>query len=160
MAYVHSWHRVETPTGLLPPEPADAYGRLAFDTRVIVTSVPITLAGGDGTTGSLPVIDEGGIWLNGVGRHAGDGFAWSARPGPDPWWTDRPGERWWDACDTCRLPYDLVVCAVLIRAAVYYGPSVGMASDGTWGSPGWLAARQLVTDLFGTAPTDNPLEGR
>lgn len=156
MRRVHSWYRAETPAGPLPPEPAHAYGRLAFDAIRIVNAVPIEIAAGDGNPAKPPV-DEGGIWLNGVGDLAGDGFAWPARPGPEPWWTDRPGARWWDACDTHGLPYDIVVCAVLIRAIVHYGASVRVSSDAEWDSPGWLAARQLVADLFGVSPTVNPL---
>lgn len=159
MGYAHYWSRVETPDGPLPPEPPDAYGRLAFDTLAIITAAErrgTALADGAAAPGSRPVVDEGGIWLNGTRPDQAETFAWPAAPGP-PWWTDMPGHRWWDACTTNRQPYDLVVCAVLIRAGVHYGPSARITSDGGWdGStldgrwwPEWVPARQLVAELFG-----------
>lgn len=167
MGYAHEWYRVETPDGPLPSEPRDAYGRLAFDTLAIIAAVEqrsIALADGAATPGSRPVVDEGGIWLNGARPDDAETFAWPAQPG-EPIWSDRTGHRWWDACKTNRQPYDLVVCSVLIRAGAHYGPSVRIISDGSWdqplgdhsGVPGWAVARQLVVELFGAAADRSPL---
>lgn len=159
MSYAHYWSRVETLVGPLPPEPSDAYGRLAFDTIAIIDAAErrgIALADGAATPGSRPVVDEGGIWLNGTRPDHCETFAWPAAPG-DPWWSDQPGHRWWDACTTNHRPYDAVVCAVLIRAATHYGTSVQISSDGGWDGtndhgvwlPEWMSGRRLVTDVFG-----------
>lgn len=166
MGYAHYWSRVETPDGLLPPEPRDAYGHLAFDTLAIIGAAGrrgIALADGAAVPGSRPVVDEGGIWLNGVRPDHAETFAWPAIPG-EPWWTDLPGHRWWDACSTNRQPYDLVVCAVLIRASAHYGPSVRLSTDGGWDGtadasawyPEWVSARRLVIELFGAAADRSP----
>ena len=167
MGYAHSWSRVETPDGPLPPEPRDAYGRLALDTLAVIAAAEqrgITLADGAAEPGSRPVVDEGGIWLNGTRPDHAETFAWPAHPG-EPWWSDTPGHRWWDACTTNRQPYDLVVCAVLIRAGTHYGPSVRISSDGGWNGtvidgrsrPDWVPARRLVVDLFGPDADRSPL---
>jgi len=165
MGYSHYWYRIETPTGPLPPEPADAYARLAADTHTIVDAAAVELADGAATPGSRAVIDDDGIWLNSAPPLDVETFAWPSQAGREPWWTTRPGERWWDACKTNRQPYDLVVCAVLIRAGTHYGPSLQVSSDGAWdGStidgrfwPEWTAARRLVVDLFGPTADTNPL---
>jgi hypothetical protein len=159
MGYAHCWSRVETTAGPLPPEPRDAYGRVAFDTLTILHAAGrcgVVLADGAATPGSRPVVDEGGIWLNGLPPDHCDAFAWPPEPGA-PWWSDLPGHRWWDACSTNRRPYDLVVCSILLRAAAHYGPSVEITSDGVWDKgtltarrwPGWVPARRLVVELFG-----------
>lgn len=166
MGYAHYWSRVETPDGPLPPEPRDAYGRLAFDALEIIDAAErrgIVLADGAAAPGSRPVVDEGGIWLNGARPDHGESFAWPAHTG-EPWWADTPGHRWWDACTTNRQPYDLVVCAVLVRAGAHYGPSVRITSDGGWdGSrypdgwwPEWVPARRLAVELFGPAADRSP----
>ncbi len=166
MGYAHYWSRVEKPDGPLPSEPRDAYGRLAFDTLTIIEAAEkrgIALADGGGTSGSRPVVDEGGIWFNGTRPDHAETFAWPADPG-EPWWTDTPGHRWWDACKTNRQPYDVVVCSVLIRAGTHYGPSVRITSDGGWDGtviggrwwPEWVPARQLVTRLFGPDADRSP----
>lgn len=166
MGYSHHWSRVETPEGPLPPEPVDAYGRLALDTLAIIDAADrlgVSLADGAAMPGSRPVVDEGGIWLNGAPPDEAETFAWPAGPG-EPVWTDMAGHRWWDACKTNRQPYDLVVCAVLIRAGTHYGPSVLISSDGGWDGtsyagtwwPEWVTARHLVVELFGSDADRSP----
>lgn len=159
MSYTHAWHRIETASGPLPPEPRDAYGRVAFDALAIIETAhraSITLADGAANAGSRPVVDEGGIWLNGAPPDHCETFAWPAAPG-EPWWSDQPGHRWHDFCSTNRRPYDAVVCAILIRVGVHYGASVQISSDGGWDGttygdtwyPEWVSGRRIVTDLFG-----------
>ena len=168
MGYSHHWYRVETPAGPLPPEPPDAYGHLAFDALALIRTAAaagIELADGTGDPATTPVVDEGGIWLNGTRPHDAETFAWPAQPGPEPWWTTQPGDRWWDACKTNREPYDAVVCAALIRAAHHYGPSIRISSDGAWSGavrdgrhwPEWLTGRRLVVAVFGPDADTKPL---
>ena len=38
MGHAHYWSRIETADGPLPPEPRDAYGRLALDTLAIIAA--------------------------------------------------------------------------------------------------------------------------
>lgn len=167
MSYAHYWSRIEVPSERLPPEPRDAYGRLAFDTLAFIAAAErrgVMLADGAAHPGSRPVVDEGGIWLNGARPHQCEAFGWPAVPG-EPWWSNQPGHRWWDACATDRRPYDAVVCAILIRAAAHYGPSVRIASDGGWDGttngdvwqPEWVAARRLVIAVFGSTADVCPL---
>jgi hypothetical protein len=141
MGYAHSWSRVETPDRPLPPEPRDAYGRLALDTLAVIAAA-----------------EERGIAL-------APGLRRDTRlPPGDPWWSDTSGHRWWDACQTNRQPYDLVVCAVLIRAGTHYGPSVRISSDGGWDGTvidgrrwaEWVPARRLVVELFGPGADRSP----
>ena len=159
MGYTHPWSRIETPNGPLPGEPHDAYGRLALDTLAIIHAAEqagVALADGAARPGSQPRVTEGGIWLNGARSDHAETFVWPAQAG-EPWWTETPGHRWTDACKTNRRPYDLVICAVLIRAGTHYGASVRITSDGDWHGttidgrwwPEWMPARQLVTRLFG-----------
>jgi len=155
---VHSWYRIETPAGPLNPEPGDAYGRLAMDARLIIAAAHVPLTDGATTPGSAALIDEGGIWLNGAPPESGDGFAWPSRVGSEPWWTNRAGQRWWDACDTRGCPYDTVVRALLIRTGVHYGASIRVMSSQLWDAPGWAPARRLVVAVFGPDADRSPLE--
>jgi hypothetical protein len=166
VSYTHTWHRIETPAGWLPPEPPHAYGLLAIDTMRLVEEARrrgIPLANPRVMPGSRPEVTEAGICFNGApGQHAAT-FAWPARPALDR--AAPPGRRGVGACDTGRQPYDTLVCAVLIRAHVHYGPSIVIASDGEWNGtsyggrfcPEWLAGRDLVHTVFGAAGAPCPL---
>lgn len=44
-------------------------------------------------------------------------------------------------------PYDAVVTAILIRAAVIYGDDVEISSDGLWSD--WVSGRTLYAETFG-----------
>lgn len=55
-------------------------------------------------------------------------------------------------CKTGRMPYDVVVCAILLRAA--NRSKLVVESDGDWNDPEeWVPARQLYFDVFGEEAT-------
>jgi hypothetical protein len=61
----------------------------------------------------------------------------------------------WYFCKTQWQPYDVVVCAVLLRAALTI-PGFDIESDGGWGEPEWMAARSLYESVFGEVPSTEP----
>lgn len=157
------------------PEPREAYGRLAIDAMRIVREAKaqgVVVCNWDGT--GEPEFTEGSFRLNGsdgverlpgaviVGRReSAETFVWEAVPTLDEW----------DDAERCAqygltrgikthaYPYDAVVCAILIRAAVHYGDSVRIGSDGYWDVPPvgewergtWLPGRALYEATFGEA---------
>lgn len=55
----------------------------------------------------------------------------------------------WNFCKTARLPYDVVVCATLIRVREA-SPDFVIESDGDWDDPTeWGRARELYFEIFG-----------
>lgn len=160
MGYTHTVVRT------LGTEPADAYGRLALDTKAILAAIDelgLPIVGVGGATDTLPDVDEGGIWLNGDSATGDDceGFAWPAdlvgamhaeladavERGNVAWAnhisSQFAGGFVLDHTKTGRRPYDLAVCSILIRAKVHYGESIEVRSDGDWehewqrGAMGW-----------------------
>ena len=61
----------------------------------------------------------------------------------------------WEFCKTNWKPYDVVVCAALLRAALTI-PGLDIDSDGGWEEPPWAAARALYEGVFGENPTAVP----
>jgi len=52
---------------------------------------------------------------------------------------------------TAHMPYDEVVCAVLLRAG-HYSNKFKVSSDGTWDNDDWQRGRDLYEKTFGEAP--------
>jgi hypothetical protein len=187
MGYTHYW---TWPDG---PAYRQAWPGLLHDAAAIVTAVTragIHLAGPIGT--GTPYIQHTGIRLNG---DLARGEAYEAfiiwPPSPDGATTQAahgqtvdqaPGQptgpaRRWDFCKTARMPYDLAVCAILLRFHLVLPEHFVIASDGSWDTewnrpppattttsqPGGIAEfggispRQLVTGLFGPVPEASPL---
>ena len=67
----------------------------------------------------------------------------------------------WFACKTSLTPFDVIVCAALIRAKHIYRDQVSVSSDGEWDTewniehPPIGSAKNLCLTVFGIA--DNPL---
>lgn len=72
-------------------------------------------------------------------------------------------------CKTERFPYDLAVCAILLRCHRLAPGAFTIGSDGAWDEE-WadgthwpfhpeIGARGLVAELFGDTATDDPLVG-
>lgn len=55
-------------------------------------------------------------------------------------------QRFYDFCPTGRKPYDLLICAALIRLKIHF-PSIKVGSDGV--PREWLQAVRLCQQLFG-----------
>ncbi|KEZ43432.1 hypothetical protein SAPIO_CDS4613 [Scedosporium apiospermum] len=53
-----------------------------------------------------------------------------------------------DFCKTGRRPYDLVVCAILLRAHQLAPKVLDIHSDGRWNEVGWRNARELINQLW------------
>lgn len=134
MGYTHYWSHGDI-------EPA-AWSGLLTDAKRIINEAGVKLAGLDGS--GEPVLDQKEIALNGVA--------------PDDLYESFVIKTWgtdFDFCKTQYRPYDLVVCAVLLRAALTV-PGFRVKSDGDWDSD-WKAARELYAKLFGPAPDESPL---
>jgi hypothetical protein len=98
------------------------------------------LAGPDGE--GEPLINEEAIALNGQTPDWFESFIITPAAGRG-------------FCKTQWRPYDLVVCAVLLRATVTI-PRFDIHSDGRWDNPGWVAARSLYESIFGEGPAVEP----
>ncbi|KAH7025145.1 uncharacterized protein B0I36DRAFT_332587 [Microdochium trichocladiopsis] len=59
-------------------------------------------------------------------------------------------------CKTDRKPYDLVVCAILLRAHQLAPSAISIRSDGNWGD--WWEAHDLVSRLWPGATVSCPWE--
>jgi hypothetical protein len=57
--------------------------------------------------------------------------------------------------DIATQPYDVVVCAILLRATLTI-PSFVIESDGEWDQAEWANARNLYTSVFGEDPGREP----
>lgn len=107
------------------------------DACAIIAAAGITVCGPDGT-GSPELTLEDGIWLNGS-EALGEDYETFHLPG-----TDGADDTGLDSfCKTERRPYDTVVAAILISAAVRNGQRFD--TDGTWAD--WADA----VELFGRA---------
>ncbi len=174
--------------------PTGAYGRLLVDAKAIVehvTGLGIELVAPSGHEGTVPQLTEGLIGFNGLADEGHTGFWWpsdmrrelqaqlelatstgnSQAADYARGKLERDGPQY---CKTERKPYDVAVCAVLIRARVHYGDTIAIHSNGGWDDewrngalgggycdayadrkwPG-LSARGVCETLFGEAV--NPL---
>ena len=142
-----------------------------LDGLVLTLQVPLQVAGPLGT-GRPELTDElvsfnGGGHVDVAGRPVRLGcetFYLERRRQPEEWQT--PDERGWifECCRTRRIPYDLVVTAVLVRLAYHFPEGVEVSSDG--GTEEWEAGVELCRRLFGFAvlpfaiPAAAPLAGQ
>lgn len=125
-----------------------------------------------GPAHGLPLADPvDGVAFNGDERCGLDGATFTLGPPWTPITTRRYGNAPRGICSTDRKPYDVAVCAVLLRCLVLLPGLFTVTSNGGWDrewSAGaiWsndqrnpphtaaaapLSARGIVTDLFGTA---------
>ena len=111
-----------------------ATAEVIADARNIIDASPVTVCGPGGQ--GLPQLDAAdGIWLNGFEAADEDYETFFLRG------TDEPEHPELGAfCKTGRRPYDVVVTAILISAALHVGSTV--RSDGRWDN--WGAG----VDLF------------
>jgi hypothetical protein len=115
-----------------------AFAEFASDARRIVDAArlgDIDIAGplGEGD----PVLTDEEIALNGRGDNGHETFAIGANDGPISF----------DFCKTARKPYDVVVCAILLRAERHLGLSVSGDGDEEDDRPG----HEVVARLFGNS---------
>lgn len=107
------------------------------DARKIIAASPVTICGPDGQ--GLPILNEAeGIRLNGF-EAAGEAYETFHLRGTD----EPPYPDMWNFCKTENQPYDVVVTAILIAAAVRE-PDLAAASvrsDGRWDN--WAAGVAL-----------------
>ncbi|KAH8742664.1 hypothetical protein F5883DRAFT_363290, partial [Diaporthe sp. PMI_573] len=75
--------------------------------------------------------EKQGIWLNGVGDSGHETFSISRGDG---------------LCKTGRKPYDLVVCAILLRAYQLVPDAIRISSEGD--PEDWNEARRQVSELW------------
>jgi hypothetical protein len=107
------------------------------DARKIIAASSVTICGPDGQ--GLPILNEAeGIRLNGF-EAAGEAYETFHLGGTDePLYPDM-----WTFCKTENRPYDVVVTAILIAAAVRTpdSPAGSVRSDGRWDN--WAAGVDL-----------------
>jgi hypothetical protein len=126
----------------------ETFPKIAEDARRIISAAKkqgIKIAGSDGK--GKPEITKSVIALNGKGEEAYESFIL----------TPYEGEGWDHFCKTARMPYDLVVSAILIRAKERSGRSITIQSDGHFDEDQWQAAARLIEEVFGYTPS-NPLK--
>jgi hypothetical protein len=129
MGYTHYWRHAELP--------ADLFAEIAADAKAIVAASPVPLAGFDGT--GEPEFTEDEFSLNGADPDDYETFSLRTVA------TD------YDFCKTGQRPYDVVVTAILLRAAALaFARDVKFEfwSDGDL-DVDWAAGRELVGKVFG-----------
>lgn len=169
MGYTHYWYTHRD-------APADAYGRTALDAkRLFVVAAELGYDLADWKGEGQPECSEGAIAFNGRAGNPDQSyetFRINAQWEPNGWTTammhgadpalDPTGWRF----DCCKIgfldpagfrPYGDVVEALLVRAKVYYGIHMVVASDGEWeardGAWGtWAKGRDLYQLAYGEAP--------
>ncbi|OAL02070.1 hypothetical protein IQ06DRAFT_368552 [Phaeosphaeriaceae sp. SRC1lsM3a] len=129
MGYTHYW-RVRDTTKWNEVWPA-----FIEDAQRIIAATEIELiADGDNTNVQPPIVNaESGISLNGEAD-------------PCESFIVRPDQSDRGFCKTARRPYDVVVTAILLRAAQLAGDAFSVGSDGFWDE--WKAGRELVLSLW------------
>ncbi|WP_412518935.1 hypothetical protein K8Z49_12845 [Actinomadura madurae] len=153
-----------------PSDPAfrSAWPRIVADARRIVERVG---AGGillNDIPDDLPPVTDERILFTGSVADELDGEPLEIRPTadhPQPFQYDPPRSIR-TFCKTNRHPYDLAVCAVLLRCHMLAPEAFYIDSDGEWDDewangatkppPLGLSPRALVAELFGDVPTANP----
>lgn len=160
MGYSHYW------SIKYGEEPADAFGRTLLDAKRIIDFA--VTAGfelsecGTAADDDKPVLAEGIIALDGVEDESAGTFVFEGKapPSDDYGWIWGAG---WDGPGWCvghvktyRRQYDPVVCCILARAAMHYGDSIRVRSDGEgeWDEElqpyaTWLDAKALYFAVFG-----------
>lgn len=160
MGYTHYW------SIKYGEEPADAFGRTLLDAKRIVDfaqSAGFELsANGTVEDGDAPVLAEGIIVLDGVEDESAGTFVFEGKAPPQNdyawiWGAGIDGPGWAIGhVKTYRRAYDPVVCCILARAALHYGDSIRVRSDGAdeWDDElqpwcTWLDAKALYLSVFG-----------
>lgn len=114
-----------------------ATAEVMADARKIIDASPVTILGPKGQ--GLPILnEEGGIRFNGF-EAAGETYeTFHLRGTIEPPYPDM-----WTFCKTGQRPYDVVVTAILIAAAVraLYEEQASVTSDGRWDN--WSAGLAL-----------------
>lgn len=151
---------------------ADAWPSIVADTNKIVDFIQqsgVALHGPDGV--GEPVIDmREGIAINGDAQdttcYAHHPIPTAATPllipAPQLVTATAPADcRVWRHVKTLRLPYDLAVTTILLRAHQLAGASFIIGSDGTWNgewaTPPGANPRDVIAHLFKTRPTSDQL---
>jgi hypothetical protein len=121
MGYTHHWY---LPVG--SEVPRDTWARIRDDARKLIGAAPCKLVFRAYRFDRPPLVDEEWILFNGADR--GEDFMLQRSPKP---WHLRPEEREViSSCKTERLPYDLVVCAILAIAREHAPALIRVTSDG------------------------------
>lgn len=133
MGWTHHWQRPQS-------FDADKFAAAATDCRRLVTVLPLSLAGPDGS--GLPIFNNDQIALNGVEGENCEPFVVNRTE------YDRRGrDHFWSFCKTEHLPYDQVVQAALIILKFHLGDALSVGSDGK--AEHWEAAKSLVVEHLG-----------
>lgn len=146
MVYTHYWaYQPDSPqfTAIFPSLVADSHEILSR-----LTDLGVPLAGPTGI--GEPLLNDSIIAINGIRPETGENFVLSPGSATSSGLTTHtPGEASFrtDWCQTRRLPYDLAVTAILLRAAQLAPRHFALASDGSWQFD-WHPAYELLNQLF------------
>jgi len=134
MGYTHYW------TIARPLD--NAFAEFSEDcTLIIGTAMDAGIEIGDGFGKTLPTTTATDVIFNGVGDGTHETFHMNS--------TDTG----FAFCKTAGKPYDVVVCAILIRAKFHFGNAIDISSDGNWGD--WEGGQLLYETVFDLQP--NPV---
>jgi len=128
MGYTHYWTITKPST-----EQAQQF---VSDVNEIIAATQVELRREYDRPGTAPEVTTSSIAFNGVDDDGHETFYIDLENGGG------------DFCKTAEKPYDEVVTAILIRAAITLGAEV--RSDGYWNE--WGPGRDLYTKVFGDAP--------
>jgi hypothetical protein len=158
MGYTHYW-------AFDPDAPnTDAgFARTAADAARIIAAAGIPVARDWDEPDTPPEVTAEVIACNGIGEDGHETFLLVRDPASwaGHWRFDNVAMRgYWDGfCKTNWKPYDLVACAILIRAHQHMPDAFVFNSDGDWEDESWLGARDLIARVFGAeaAPAQDPM---
>jgi hypothetical protein len=182
MGYSHYW-RIDL--SVVTPEQFAQLGADALRLFDVTRTSGIVLAREFDNADTPPSVGEGVIVFNGVGEDDGhetfyfdatsnvepsgprpssesldDEIDYAARRLTGAWMRyDRVVERGnvrWSYCKTAQKPYDVVVCALLMRAKLIFGDGIEIRSDGDFDTD-WARARTLYLLAYGESAA-SPLE--
>ncbi len=111
---------------------------LVEDARRIIAATPVLICGGLGR--GKPELTASTLRFNGS-EARGEDYETFAMYSTD---------ETWNFCKTAEMPYDEIVCAVLIAAKEHYRDNIDITSDGTWAE--WTAGRDLYKLALNRTP--------
>jgi hypothetical protein len=158
VGYTHYW--------ALDPDAAgvdEGFARTAADAARIIAAAGIPVSRDPEEATQPPEVTSEVIWLNGIGEDGHEPLMLRRNPSAAArdWEAQQAAELgyWWDSCKTNWKPYDLVVCAILIRAHHHLPDALVFDSDGHWDDPSWRDARDLIVRVFGpdAVPVQDPM---
>lgn len=133
MGYTHYWGFKKKPVEIENGEIKFANASRKFKEGLEKLPKEIELSGGDGE--GNPIITDTEIWFNGKGEKSHETCYISVERGES------------DFCKTCKKPYDVAVCLILLCMKEEFGDDFEFNTDGDFTEEGWVNAKEIFSNL-------------